>query len=790
MSSCSLQQLRAAASSGGHQVERVVTQPPIRLRGGGRARARSRTTRTAVMLCDEEVAQACCRQAEAGSITCTSRVLTRDQLAGPAVPAGRKRRKLGYGGNIKFPVVLDDDDDDDDDDGVGKAGRAVHRGGHGNEDAAAEPQVLPPCIAVVCLSSDGEDGAATRRRRSPILPPAESGDDGVAVEVPGVPESEACGDRGSGNMDWDRGSSSYHEEVAADSADEDRQDHVTWRKAPACAKLGTVQEVHPVAELGAAGEFSENVPVSRSSQAGSPGASLQAAKKYGAPLAAARLCSSHPSGGGDSLATAGNRQGALEGEISSPRKGGHFGRRRLSYSSCGPSKRRPGTVSSGAGPNWTLRQQQQQGEAEPVTPLPLPPHPRQARRTPGPHLPEPERMVKQTRARSRTLPPPGMNPEVAQCCGLKSQLRTHSFPMPRPSDRQAVGGQPKSSTAHEMAEEDMEEENARMQVAAEEEEEEGLDPGHPRADDPPLYLGMRPLCPDISGGLERLPIPVTNDVDEEGVPRFTYIMENKYSDGISKGEPAPACGGCPANIDDPLEQVSSHVVASLLSWQCIQQADKLLSPAALRGKDMREDWEDEWMAGRLPYDTAGRLLLKKGFSIIECNERCPCYASCHNSQVQNGLRFRLELFKTLNKGWGVRTLERVARGEFVTAYVGEILTADEAGARGETQDRYLFEIDNRDVEAAARLTVDGINFSNIARFINHSCVGNLRVHMVYVDTLDPRHGRISLFAIRDIEAGEELTYDYEYKLTPEEDKGKTIACHCLSQSCRNKLWVG
>lgn len=48
--------------------------------------------------------------------------------------------------------------------------------------------------------------------------------------------------------------------------------------------------------------------------------------------------------------------------------------------------------------------------------------------------------------------------------------------------------------------------------------------------------------------------------------------------------------------------------------------------------------------------------------IFECNANCPCDKRCGNRVVQNGLRVQLQLFKTLEKGWGVRVLHDVPKG--------------------------------------------------------------------------------------------------------------------------------
>lgn len=44
---------------------------------------------------------------------------------------------------------------------------------------------------------------------------------------------------------------------------------------------------------------------------------------------------------------------------------------------------------------------------------------------------------------------------------------------------------------------------------------------------------------------------------------------------------------------------------------------------------------------------------------------------CTNRLVQHGLQVRLQLFKTQNKGWGIRCLDDVAKGSFVCIYAGE-----------------------------------------------------------------------------------------------------------------------
>jgi len=102
--------------------------------------------------------------------------------------------------------------------------------------------------------------------------------------------------------------------------------------------------------------------------------------------------------------------------------------------------------------------------------------------------------------------------------------------------------------------------------------------------------------------------------------------------------------------------------------------------------------------------------------------------------------------KTITKrgsaGLGLFAGEPVRRGEFIIEYVGEVISRKEANKRG---GKYLFETsDNR--------VIDGKGRNNKARYINHSCKPNCEIEI--------KRGRILVFAIRNIRAGEELAYDY------------------------------
>eukprot|EP00752_Nemacystus_decipiens_P002012 g1932.t1 len=89
-------------------------------------------------------------------------------------------------------------------------------------------------------------------------------------------------------------------------------------------------------------------------------------------------------------------------------------------------------------------------------------------------------------------------------------------------------------------------------------------------------------------------------------------------------------------------------------------------------------------------------------------------------------------------------------------------------------------------DRSAEMVVDAKTYGNVARFMNHSCDGNLIKKMVFVESHESRMPRVAFFAPDCIEPYEELTYDYNYKIGSVE--GTNLDCHCgAGENCRGRL---
>lgn len=140
---------------------------------------------------------------------------------------------------------------------------------------------------------------------------------------------------------------------------------------------------------------------------------------------------------------------------------------------------------------------------------------------------------------------------------------------------------------------------------------------------------------------------------------------------------------------------------------------------------------------------------------------------------------RIQVRRSGVHGRGVYAVGAIAAGERIVEYRGERISDEEAARRhpadpSDPHHTFYFSLDAGGV-------IDARFGGNSARWINHSCAPNCEAAEVA--------GRVFIHALRDIEAGEELFYDYhltvDERLTPK--LKREYACRCGTAPCRGTL---
>ncbi|KAI5620223.1 histone-lysine N-methyltransferase, H3 lysine-36 and H4 lysine-20 specific [Silurus asotus] len=167
--------------------------------------------------------------------------------------------------------------------------------------------------------------------------------------------------------------------------------------------------------------------------------------------------------------------------------------------------------------------------------------------------------------------------------------------------------------------------------------------------------------------------------------------------------------------------------------------------------------------------------------LYECHPQvCPAAERCQNQCFTKREYSQVEIFRTLSRGWGLRCYHDIKKGAFVSEYVGEVIDEEECRARikqaqeNDIGNFYLLTLDkDRIIDAGPK--------GNQARFMNHCCQPNCETQKWTVngDT------RVGLFALVDIAAGTELTFNYNLECL---GNGKTV-CKCGAPNCSGFLGV-
>ncbi|XP_072985425.1 histone-lysine N-methyltransferase family member SUVH2-like [Typha latifolia] len=262
-------------------------------------------------------------------------------------------------------------------------------------------------------------------------------------------------------------------------------------------------------------------------------------------------------------------------------------------------------------------------------------------------------------------------------------------------------------------------------------------------------LGMRPagyLSLDISMGKENFPVLLFNDIDDDQDPLlFEYLTHPIFPASALQGKFGEGGGGC----------------------ECTSNCSIGCYCAERNG-------------GEFAYDGNGILLRGKPL-VYECGPYCRCPVTCPNRVSQNGLRNRLEVFRSRETGWGVRSLDLIRAGKFICEFSGFVLTKQQSEQQAMNGSslvypnrfpaRWLEWGDISDVVPDyappdfpclpdLNFSIDVSRARNVACYVSHSCSPNVFVQFVLFDHYNTSYPHLMIFAMENIPPLRELSIDY------------------------------
>jgi SET domain-containing protein len=127
-------------------------------------------------------------------------------------------------------------------------------------------------------------------------------------------------------------------------------------------------------------------------------------------------------------------------------------------------------------------------------------------------------------------------------------------------------------------------------------------------------------------------------------------------------------------------------------------------------------------------------------------------------------------------GRGVYATRAIRKGTRIIEYTGKRVSWESVPENSDDPHTFLFGLHNgKDV-------IDAAIGGNQSRWINHSCDPNC-------EAIEDENDRVFIYALRDIGAGEELSYDYALEMDDPRTKEseKESACHCGTPRCRGTM---
>ncbi|KAM0941952.1 putative [histone H3]-lysine(4) N-trimethyltransferase chromatin remodeling SET family [Dioscorea sansibarensis] len=255
------------------------------------------------------------------------------------------------------------------------------------------------------------------------------------------------------------------------------------------------------------------------------------------------------------------------------------------------------------------------------------------------------------------------------------------------------------------------------------------------------------LSQDISNGQERYPISIFNDIDNDKEPLlFEYVRKPEYPSII---------------LQETMEMKRRN------GCRCVENCCASCACAKRNG-------------GEFAYDGNGLLLRGKPL-VYECGTSCRCPPSCPNRVSQKGLRHQLEVFRSKETGWGVRSLDVIRAGEFICEFTGKVRTEDQLEAVMRNGGSLVYPSlfpgrwrewgDISDVVGDHKphrfssymnlsFAMDVTRKRNVACYLSHSTRPNVFVQMVLHDHYNEMFPHLMVFAMENIPPLRELSIDY------------------------------
>ena len=161
---------------------------------------------------------------------------------------------------------------------------------------------------------------------------------------------------------------------------------------------------------------------------------------------------------------------------------------------------------------------------------------------------------------------------------------------------------------------------------------------------------------------------------------------------------------------------------------------------------------------------------------VECSPDCRGGAACKNRRFQ---KWRLEKdrdgpfkttpFRAEGKGLGLKALEKIPKGSFICEFLGEVISKEEMLRRDVDLDKRYF------VQLSSDRFLDARYYGSHSRYLNHSCDPNCMTEKWEVNGVMT----IGIFAAKNINAGDEMCFDYQWA-----NMKDPIKCMCGSKNCR------